>query len=136
MVMLVNAPIRGNDKQGAGYYGAPRSGGRKHKGVDISCYKNTEVLSISEGKVTKIGYPYDPNDSKKGHLRYVQISYGDYDFRYFYIHPAVSIGDRVIKGDTLGITQGLIDIYPGITDHYHFEVKENGKIINPKEFLT
>ena len=133
--MLVNAPLRGDDKHGSGYYGAPR-GGRKHKGVDIACYKGSEVLSLSEGKVTKIGYPYDPNDSKKGHLRYVQISYGDYDFRYFYVHPTVSIGDRVIKGDTLGITQGLTDIYPGITDHYHFEVKENGKIINPKEFLT
>lgn len=133
--MLIRAPIRGDDKHGSGAYGASR-GSRKHNGVDIACYKGSEVLSINDGKVTKIGYPYDPNDSKKGHLRYVQVTSGDYYFRYFYVHPTVSVGDRVMKDDMLGITQGLLDVYPGITDHFHFEVKQGSEYINPMNFLT
>lgn len=133
--MLIKAPIRGDDKHGSGVFGAPR-GNRTHKGVDIACYEGSEVLSVTDGFITKIGYPYDPNDNKKGHLRYVQVTSGNLDFRYFYVHPTVSIGDKVIKGDMLGITQGLLKVYPGITDHFHFEVKEGDEHINPMNFLT
>lgn len=133
--MLINAPLRLNDVHGSGAYGASR-GSRVHKGVDIACYKGSEVLSVSDGIVTKIGYPYDPNNKKKGHLRYVQVTFGGSDFRYFYIYPTVGIGDNVKIGDALGITQGLSDIYEGITDHFHFEIKEKGVYINPMNFIV
>jgi murein DD-endopeptidase MepM/ murein hydrolase activator NlpD len=133
--MKITPPIRGQDAQGAGYFGAPR-GDHLHRGVDFACMKGSLVHSICEGKVTKIGYPYRADDPDKGHLRYVQVTdSGGYDHRYFYISPLVSVGDTVSEGDALGDTQGLTDIYEGITEHFHYEVKLDGRIVNPHDFL-
>ncbi len=132
--MLIDAPIRGTDVYGSGAYQAPR-GGRRHKGIDIACYKGSTVLSAADGTVTKIGYPYDPSDPKKGHLRYVQVTDGQgYDARYFYVSASVEVGDLIKRGDKLGTTQGLAEIYPGITDHFHFEVLSDGNPVSPMEY--
>ena len=134
-MMLLKAPIRGNDVQGSGAFNAPR-GSRKHNGIDIACYKGSEVLSICYGKVTKIGYPYNPNDILKGHLRYVQVTdSNERKHRFFYVSPLVKVGDLVKPGDTLGTTQGLLNIYPGITDHYHYEVMLENDYLNPNNVL-
>lgn len=135
-MMLISAPIRGQDKHGAGHFGAPR-GGRTHNGIDIACYAGSVVYAASAGTVTKIGYPYDPNEPKKGHLRYVQVSDGEgIDCRYFYVQPAVQVGDKVRAGEAVGKTQGLLEVYPGITDHFHFEVRhENGDYLDPVQYL-
>jgi len=128
--------IRGTDEQGQGHYGAPR-GKRTHKGIDIITEKEMPVYAVESGVVTKIGYPYNPDDKKKGHLRYVQVSTRDaYKTRYFYVTPWVRVGDEITAGDVIGESQGLCDIYPGITDHIHFEVKKDGEYINPNEFLA
>lgn len=135
MRLLIKPPLRGHDKHGAGHFGAPR-GDHAHKGIDMDCSKGSEVLSVSDGRVTKIGYPYPPIDPLKGHLRYVQVTDPKgYDLRYFYVSATVEVGDIVSELDSLGITQGLTDVYPGITDHYHFEVKKDGEYINPNEYL-
>ena len=128
--------IRGTDEQGQGHYGAPR-GNRTHKGIDIITDKGKPIYSLESGVVTKIGYPYNPNDEKKGHLRYIQITDGDgYRLRYFYVDPYLTVGQQVTAGDVVGEAQGLTAIYPGIIDHIHFEVKFNGEHINPNEFLA
>jgi len=31
--------------------------------------------------------------------------------------------------------QGLASIYKGITEHFHFECKKDGDIINPHDYL-
>lgn len=130
--MIINAPIRGNDAHGSGAYLSSR-GSRKHKGIDIACHKGSGVLSIGPGHVTKIGYPYDPSDPKKGHLRYVQVTdEGGRKLRYFYITPSVKVGDIVDTHTELGVTQGLTGIYPGIIDHFHFEILVNGLPVDPK----
>ena len=127
--------IRKTDAQGSGYYGAPR-GSRTHKGIDVACYPDSEILSVCNGVVTKIGYPYDPEDIKKGHLRYVQVTTPDkVDERYFYVRPTVEVGDTVIEDDVLGVSQDLRDIYPGITPHYHWEIKRNNVHIDPNDYL-
>ena len=134
--MKIIPPQRGYDKQGAGHFGAPR-GSRTHNGIDLSCAKDSLVLSVCGGVVTKLGYPYNPSDEKKGHLRYVQVtdSKGN-DLRYFYIKPLVSVGDKIAVDDVLGSVQGLASIYEGITEHYHFEIKKDGVYLNPNDFLT
>jgi len=135
-VILIGAPIRGSDKQGSGAYMAPR-GSRFHRGLDIACYAGSEVYSVSAGIVTKIGYPYDPRHPIKGKLRYVEVQDGDgMRSRYFYVSPLVEVGDVVRRRELIGVTQGLINIYPGITDHFHFEVKsERGQFLNPHDYL-
>ncbi|MEJ1355734.1 MAG: M23 family metallopeptidase [Candidatus Sedimenticola sp. (ex Thyasira tokunagai)] len=133
--MKIDAPVRGQDKHGSGAFGAPR-GSRLHNGVDIACYAGSAVFSVADGEVTKIGYPYSPSNKKKGHLRYVQVTdTASNDARYFYVQPCVKVGDQVSDGQVIGITQGLLKIYPGIIDHFHFEVLRDGKRINPKEYL-
>jgi len=136
--MKIHPPIRGNDIHGSGEYGAPR-GSRTHKGIDIACYAGSEIESVCDGKITKIGYPYNPSDAKKGHLRYVQVTDGGgYDVRYFYCLPLhdLKVGDSVSKGEKVAQSQGLLEIYPGITDHFHFEVKYQGEHQNPYDYLN
>lgn len=119
--------IRGTDRHGAGHYGAPRKG-RKHSGIDIVTHKNEAITAFEDGKITKIGFPYNPNDAKKGHLRYIEITVASGDRqRYFYTDAFVSVGDVVERGDIIGYAQGLAEIYPGITEHVHWEVMKPGK---------
>lgn len=123
--------IRPQDSQGAGYYGAPR-GHRTHNGVDICCESLEEVKSLTLGKVTKIGFPYDPKHPVKGHLRYVEVEMDGNKFRYFYIYPWVKKGDKVSPSTVLGTSQDLTKIYKGITQHYHLECKDvNDEYYNP-----
>ena len=128
--------IRKTDTYGSGLYQAPR-GKRKHNGIDIKCGEHDYIFSVNCGEVTKIGYPYNPNDKKRGHLRYVQVTnpYG-YDVRYFYIKPKVQLGQIIEAGDSLGTSQDLQIAYPSITPHMHFEVKKDGEYIDPYEFLA
>lgn len=133
--MLTILPVRGVDSWGSGAYLAKR-GDRKHNGVDLACYPGTLIMSLGEGIVSKIGYPYDPNDPLKGYLRYVQVTdKNNYDLRYFYIEPIVILGDFIIKGQVLGVTQDLQKPYPGITGHVHFEVKKDEKYIDPMNWV-
>ncbi|MBL4940962.1 MAG: peptidoglycan DD-metalloendopeptidase family protein [Colwellia sp.] len=120
--------VRTTDIHGAGHYGAPRGGGRKHSGIDFVIHKNEAITAFEDGTVSKIGFPYNPNDAKKGHLRYIEITVASGDRqRYFYADAFVVVGDDVERGDIIGYAQGLNDIYPGITEHYHFEVMKPGK---------
>ncbi len=132
--MKIKPPLRTKDSQGEGHYGASR-GARTHKGIDLACYEGSIILSLTDGVVTKLGYPYNPNNHIKGHLRYVQITFEDLDYRYFYVQPLVKVGDKIKAGDEIGITQGLVEIYPGITDHFHFEIKKGKGYLNPEKFI-
>jgi len=128
------------DTHGSGGYRVSR-GTRLHNGIDICCDVGEAIRAFSSGVVTKIGYPYNPDTPKKGHLRYVQITDEQgLAVRYFYIKPDVAKGDTVLSGDVLGAAQGLGAIYHGITEHFHFEVLTmiNGKkvFIDPEQYLA
>lgn len=146
----VTPSMRGIDKYGSGAFGAPRGGTRTHKGIDPACDAGDLVLSVCAGEVTKIGFPYSQAETnsawttaqiikhnKKKALRYVQITdKNGYDVRYFYIKPMVSKGDKIEAEDVIGEVVGVGRIYPRITEHVHFEVKKNGEVIDPNEYLT
>lgn len=126
-------PMRGCDKQGCGYFGAPR-GSRKHRGIDIECLANAGINSIVSGKVTKVGKPYydEGNSRNRNHYRYVEVTKGDYRFRIYYISPMVKVGDEVDAGDLIGYSQDLTEVYPDITQHCHLEIKnKDGEYIDP-----
>jgi len=135
----ITIKIRGQDRWGAGHYGAPRSG-RRHQGIDIVVHRNEAVTAYDDGKITKIGYPYNPDDAKKGHLRYLEVTVSNGDrHRYFYVDAFFTVGDLVERGDIIGYAQGLSDVYPGITQHYHWEVMKPGRgrsYREPVEVLT
>lgn len=126
---IFDLDIRGCDSQGCGEFGASR-GSRKHIGVDLCCDPGTEIKSPVPGVVTKLGWPYgNPN---KVHIRYVQITQGDYNYRVFYVDPSVEVGQQVTSDTVIGNSQALGTFYRGITEHIHFEIKNNeGGVIDP-----
>lgn len=135
--LTIKPPARSTDQHGSGAYMAPR-GYRVHNGIDIQCPPESIICALRPGTVTKIGYPYDPaKDAKKAHYRYVQITdtMGN-DLRYFYVEPGVALDDVIETGQAIGTSQALRRIYPGITEHIHFEVKRNGNYLDPTNFLT
>ena len=131
--MEIIPPIRQADDFGSGEFGAPRGYGT-HRGVDPACYPGSLVLSKMPGKITKFGYPYSDDLS----YRYVQVTTeDDLDFRYFYVepNPDLAIGDIIRTGAVLGVVQDIGKRYPGITGHFHFEVKQGDDYLDPTDFL-
>ena len=129
--------IRGQDSWGSGHYDAPRDGGkRKHKGVDLVNHTNEAIEVFEAGVVSKVGYPYSPEDPETGHYRYIEIKCSpNIRHRYMYVEHLVQAGDIVEKGSIIGWAQDLNTAYPGITQHMHFGFIENGKRIDPTEWL-
>jgi len=127
--------LRGTDCHGSGAFGASR-GMRTHNGVDIVTHTNEVVTAYEGGTVTKLGYPYNPNDDEKGGFRYVEITCGDNRHRYFYVGLLVELGDDIERGQTIGWSQGMEHVYPGITQHVHYEIKQpDGSFVDPVEYL-
>jgi murein DD-endopeptidase MepM/ murein hydrolase activator NlpD len=126
--------IRGRDAHGAGYFGAPRSGGaRTHNGVDFVAVPNASVLAFFPGVVSKLGWVY--SDPKKSEFRYVEVTdERGCRARYMYVLPRVEKGDVVSAGTILGKNQKLP--YEGITPHIHFEVKRGTEYLDPLKYLS
>ncbi len=128
--------LRGTDEYGSGEYQAPR-GHRLHNGVDPCVSPGDPIKSLTYGTVSKIGwcYGWDKYPDRK-HLRYVQVTLDGNDFRYFYCKPTAAQGDNIQPGDELGIAHDLQPFYPGITDHYHFEIiGPDGEFVNPADMI-
>jgi murein DD-endopeptidase MepM/ murein hydrolase activator NlpD len=134
--LLVKPPVRKWDTHGNGAWQAAR-GKRLHNGIDYACMPDSEVLAVTSGTVTKLGFPYSLDDPKKKHLRYVQITDpADFAVRYFYVLPTVTVGDEILEGTPIGLSQSLDSVYPGITPHVHLEVKDpSGTFVNPETYL-
>lgn len=126
--------IRGSDAWGSGAFGASRDNGkRKHKGVDFLCAPETKILSPVKGKVIKLGYPYEDNLA----YRYIRIKTPDnYSVDLFYVDPWVNLGDEVVVGQVVGVSQSLQDRYKGIPDHVHLQITSlYGTFINPTGYF-
>ena len=132
------------DAAGDGHYGAPR-GRRSHRGVDYLVPPEQTVQSDVDGVVTKLGYPYGPDqDKERGEgivYRYVEIAIpSGQRWRYFYVQPTVKIGAQVEKGNMIAIAQNISARYPGspMKNHVHLEIKvkqgrDDDAWINPME---
>ena len=134
---LTRVPLvpRGVDQYGSGAYGAPR-GDHTHHGIDLCCTPGDPILSHVSGTITKYGYPYDPY-GPKGRMRYVEVTDSErYRHRFFYVRILGHVGSAVRRGDIIGHAQNLQAIYPGITDHIHYEVKPHrGGYEDPARWL-
>ena len=119
---------RGCDGFGCGHYSAPR-GSRDHAGIDYEANAGADVVAVIGGEVTRIGWPYANAD-----YRYIEITTDDgYVVREMYVSPDANlvVGSQVTQGEVIGTVQSLQPRYPGITDHIHVEVRENGVVIDP-----
>lgn len=111
-----------------GEWGAPRSGGRIHEGVDITAACGTPLVAVRNGRVRRRGF--DP--VLYGH--YVLIG-GEGERRaYFYAHlrapAAVRRGQWVFEGRRLGAV-GETGNARGTGCHLHFEIHRGSRPIDP-----
>lgn len=109
-------------------WGAPRSGGRTHQGVDMMADRGTPLVAIESGTV---GWLRD------GGLGGITVwFYGDSGNQYFYAHldawaDGLAEGQNVGAGASLG-TVGSTGNAPDAYPHLHFEIHPGGgAAVNP-----
>lgn len=98
-----------------------------HSGIDIGGQRGTPILATGKGKVIFAG-----RDGYYGNV--VRIDHG-YGYVTVYAHltkTTVKEGDRVTRGEQVG-TLGSTGRSTG--NHVHYEVKVNGKAVNPDDYL-
>jgi len=108
-------------------WGAPRSGGRTHKGVDMFSPLGTPLVAVGDGVVRK----------SYGSLGgYIVWLYADHGVDYFYAHldsyaPGLADGQRVTRGQVIGYVGDTGNPPPGAY-HLHFGIYPGGiTAVNP-----
>ena len=111
-------PVDGvRSRQIADTWGGPRSGGRKHKGVDIFAPRGTPVRSTTRGLVVRVG------TVKLGRKVVAVLGPGLYIHYYAHLDAFGKFkpGDVVQEGDVLGYV-GDTGNAKGTPFHLHYEV--------------
>ena len=127
-------------------YGAGRSGGRRHNGNDLMAPRMTEVYAVGDGTVIHVGV-----NRLSG--RNVKIEHAE-GWTSYYLHlnndnigtddgradwtltvaPAIEVGMPVKAGQLIAWV-GDSGNAEGTTPHTHFELRSNGRPINPYSIL-
>ena len=102
-------------------------GGQFHKGIDFDANTGDSVLAVADGVVTYSGV-------RNGYGNVIEIDHGNgYVTRYAnnsrllaQVGDLVRRGQEVAKAGSTGRSTGA---------HVHFEVWENGVVVNPNQFL-
>lgn len=126
-------PIPGKSRGNitTGYYGYAG-----HTGVDFACSSGTPIVAAKAGKVvisTALRYG---NGKYRSYGEYIVISHGDGTMT-LYAHMlsgsrAVSVGTEVSQGQMIGKI-GSTGNSTG--PHLHFEVRVNGRCVNPTQYI-
>ena len=115
------------DAKGDGHFGAPRSGRRRHRGVDLLAPLGSPVRAIQSGRVTQVG-------THRGLGHFVELVHR-HDLTSLYAHLAttqVQQGDRVTQGQVIGTVGKTGNArHPWISPHVHVEVARGGAVIDP-----
>ncbi len=104
-------------------WGAPRSGGRSHRGVDMFAARGTPIVAVVSGEVRH-------SSSSLGGLQF--YLYGDNGTRYFGSHlDSSAASGRVSAGTVIG-TVGNTGNARWSSPHLHFEIHPGGaSAVNP-----
>ena len=127
------APLEGpslqirHDAKGDGRFASPRSGNRRHRGVDLAAPLNSPVRAIRSGTVTQVGL-------HRGLGRFVELEHRD-GLRSLYAHlnsVTVEAGGRVRQGQAIGTVGKTGNArHRWITSHLHLEVLRQGTPVDP-----
>ena len=103
-------------------WGAPRSGGRRHQGVDFLAARGTPVVAVESGFVERMS-----RGGLGGITVWLQGLSGD---DYYYAHldawaPGLSVGQEVSIGQQLGVV-GTTGNAPNHIPHLHWEYHPGG----------
>ena len=113
-------------------WGARRSGGRSHQGIDIFAPRGRPVISTTHGMVVTVGY-----NSLGG--RIVRVL-GPGSYWHYYAHldrfASISAGDLVRPGTVLGYV-GDSGNAKGTPPHLHYGIyRPRGGAVNPYPYLA
>lgn len=111
-----------------GYRTDPFSGKRAwHGGVDFAGKEDSDIIAVASGVVTYSGERY-------GYGNLVEVNHGGgFTTRYAHCKELkASVGDIVDKGQVLA-SMGSTGRSTG--PHVHYEVRKNGKPVNPKKYI-
>lgn len=128
----VAAPLEGNPRVSSHY--GPRWG-RQHRGTDFAVIVGTPVMSVESGEVRSAGFK---NNSCGGTI----IIKHDDGYRSSYCHMSkinVNKGDRVEKGDVVGLSGGKGGQKGAGNSkgpHLHFGLKLNGRWVDPEDHIN
>ncbi len=130
-------------------FGAPRSGGRQHKGNDLMGTRLQKLLAARDGTVT---FVRDDASSNSGNMLVLRDAEG---WEYWYMHinndtpgtddgrntrgwafaSGIDEGSRVVQGQHLAF-MGDSGNAEGTAPHLHFELhRPGGEVVNPYESL-
>lgn len=107
----------------------PFNGGRaNHKGIDFEADVGDPVLAVADGVVSYSGV-------RSGYGNVIEVDHGNgYVTRYAHnsrlthgVGALVRAGQEIAKAGSTGRSTGA---------HVHFEVWENGRVVNPRKFLN
>lgn len=106
----------------ANTWGAPRSGGRRHKGTDVMAPCGAPVIAVTNGTIQNLD-----SGGNGGTMLYLKASNGDV---FFYAHlrgysAGTSVGKRVSTGDLIAYN-GNTGNARGGPCHIHFEWHPGG----------
>lgn len=104
---------------------------RTHEGLDIAAQVGDPVRATQAGSVSAV---YE--DDFLGTVVVIAHS-GDLATRYANLaqEPDVAVGDTVSAGQTIGQVGHTALLETAEPDHLHFEVYENGKAVDPLDYL-
>ena len=108
----------------------------RHNGIDLAARKGTRIYAADSGKVLFSGQ----KSLYRGYGKIIVIDHGKRErdgrnISTFYAHTSrilVKKGQRVKKGDEIGWV-GATGYATG--PHLHFEVRENGRPVNPLKYI-
>ena len=107
-------------------WGFPRSGGRRHKGVDMFAARGTPVVAVVDGRIKF------SSNSLGGRSTHLYSANGTvYYYTHLDGHPGnISSGQTVAKGTIVGFV-GNSGNARYTSPHNHFEIRPNGRAVNP-----
>ena len=127
-------PVRGSHgaRGAVGEFGAPRNGGRVHKGFDVTARCGTPLAAVTTGTIVKRAY-----DARLDGNYIVLRGLGERR-KYWYahmLHPSTfQKGDLVHVGQIVGFV-GKTGNARTVGCHLHFEVHVSGHPVNPLPYL-
>ena len=127
-------PVRGphGTRGPVGEFGAPRDGGRVHKGFDVTARCGTPLAAAVTGTIVKRAY-----DSRLDGNFIVVRGLGERR-KYWYahmVHPSTfQKGDLVHVGQIVGFV-GKTGNARTVGCHLHFEIHVSGRPVNPLPYL-
>ena len=106
----------------------PKTGKKNfHRGYDYAGKTGADVVAVASGLIIRSEY-------QKGFGNMIEIKHPD-GYSTLYAHNKenlVSVGDMVKKGDKIAL---LGSTGRSTGPHVHFEVRRNGKFINPSKYV-